>query len=182
MKSQSSQRRFTEEFKEQAVRQVTDQGAESDVRLSVTPTSSTRLPPTEFPCFTISRITLQGDAAERFNWALDAANIANDSASDDPAIGRCLGTVGINTVMTRIQNAIVARGFVTTRILAGRTLAGAAARKGPGGMCSSARHCINPKPSRPNPPPPGFSWVGVIDNPIVGSGVTHTHPPAHRGV
>jgi len=91
---------------------------ESDVRLSVTPTSSTRLPPSESPCFTISRITLQGDAAERFNWALDAANIANDTASDDPAIGRCLGTVGINTVMTRIQNAIVARGFVTTRILA----------------------------------------------------------------
>jgi len=84
-----------------------------DARRPVVPVLSTRLPPTESPCFVISHIALQGDAAERFDWALDAAD-----APGDPALGRCLGTVGINTVMTRIQNAIVARGFVTTRILA----------------------------------------------------------------
>jgi hemolysin activation/secretion protein len=31
--------------------------------------------------------------------------------------GRCLGTEGINVVMKRVQNAIIARGYVTTRVL-----------------------------------------------------------------
>lgn len=71
------------------------------------------LPTEESPCFRIERIELQGDAAERFQWALGAAN-----PERDPPLGHCLGTAGINTVMKRIQNAIIARGFITTRVLA----------------------------------------------------------------
>lgn len=85
-----------------------------DVRLpSVPQTSLVRLPVEEHPCFPIRHLALQGKAAERFLWALKAAN-----PKQDPATGRCLGTTGINLVMTRVQNAIVASGFVTTRILA----------------------------------------------------------------
>lgn len=85
-----------------------------DVRLeSPQAEPQTRLPETETPCFPIQRIELTGDSAEAFRWALGAADDGND-----PAIGRCLGTTGINLVMRRIQNAIVARGFVTTRVLA----------------------------------------------------------------
>lgn len=72
-----------------------------------------RLPAQESPCFPIHEIRLEGDGAERFRWALAAANPATD-----PAIGRCLGTEGINRVMKRIQNTIVNKGFVTTRVLA----------------------------------------------------------------
>lgn len=72
-----------------------------------------RIPVDETPCYPIRRITLKGDFAERFQWALGAANPASD-----PAVGRCLGANGINLVMRRIQNVIIARGYVTTRVLA----------------------------------------------------------------
>ncbi|HSG93645.1 MAG TPA: POTRA domain-containing protein, partial [Methylotenera sp.] len=35
-----------------------------------------------------------------------------------PILGRCLGVQGINAVMNRVQNAIIAKGYVTTRVLA----------------------------------------------------------------
>jgi len=71
------------------------------------------LPQDEAPCMPITRIELAGEDARRFLWALAAADPAHD-----PATGRCLGTTGINLVMARVQNAIIARGFVTTRVLA----------------------------------------------------------------
>ncbi len=85
-----------------------------DVRLPRLPAAiSERFPARESPCFPISRITLTGDDASLFQFAL-----ASVTGGDDPAVGRCLGTQGINAVMTRVQNAIVARGYVTTRVLA----------------------------------------------------------------
>lgn len=77
----------------------------------------TRLPREESPCFVIRQIVLSGDQADRFIAALTAADQGADG-EPDPAIGKCLGTRGINLVMARIQNAIMARGFVTTRVLA----------------------------------------------------------------
>ena len=71
------------------------------------------LPQDESPCFAIERITLEGELAPEFQWALKAADPARD-----PATGRCLGTAGINQVMKRVQNALLARGYVTTRVLA----------------------------------------------------------------
>lgn len=86
-----------------------------DVRLprAAEPVDAGRIPEHEAPCFTISRITLDGEAAEHFRFAL--ASVATGEAS---VLGRCLGTQGINAVLTRVQNAVVAKGFVTTRILA----------------------------------------------------------------
>lgn len=72
-----------------------------------------RIPVDETPCYPIRRIALKGAFAERFQWALGVAN-----PEDDPAVGRCLGANGINLVMRRIQNVVIARGFVTTRVLA----------------------------------------------------------------
>lgn len=90
-----------------------------DVRLErpQAPADLGRLPIDESPCFKIERILLGGDAAEKFQWALAAANRA-EAGTDDAAIGRCLGSRGINLVMKRVQNAIVSRGYVTTRVLA----------------------------------------------------------------
>ncbi|HBJ67926.1 MULTISPECIES: ShlB/FhaC/HecB family hemolysin secretion/activation protein [Alcaligenes] len=85
-----------------------------DVRLPPVQTPAPeQLPDKESPCFPISQIRLEGDQSPRFTWALRAADPAHD-----PATGRCLGTDGINVVMARIQNAIIARGYVTTRVLA----------------------------------------------------------------
>lgn len=71
------------------------------------------LPEHEIPCFTIHQIQLTSDAAAKFQFAL--TDVINGKHS---ALGRCLGTEGINVVMARIQNAIIARGFITTRVLA----------------------------------------------------------------
>ena len=71
----------------------------------------------ELPCFNIQRIELQGPDAALFEWALLDAPRTPTGQADSP-IGRCLGAQGVNTVLSRVQNAIIARGFVTTRVLA----------------------------------------------------------------
>lgn len=72
-----------------------------------------RLPDKESPCFVINHFELKSDQPEKFQWALAAINPV-----DDPATGKCLGTTGVNLVIKRVQNAIIARGYVTTRVLA----------------------------------------------------------------
>lgn len=87
-----------------------------DVRLqapAATPPAAVLLPQNESPCFRIDRIKLVGDAADQFQFALQSVVEGEDSP-----IGKCLGANGINLVLTRAQNAIVAKGFVTTRVLA----------------------------------------------------------------
>ena len=97
--------------RERLLREREERGA--DVRLQApTATEPGRLPDTETPCFPITEIALRDDTG-RFAWALAAAN-----PEEDPATGRCLGAAGINVVMQRVQDAIVARGYVTTRVLA----------------------------------------------------------------
>jgi len=90
------------------------QEATPDVRLRPAQAPALdRLPQDETPCVPINELRLEGEDAQRFLWALRAADPGHD-----PATGRCLGTTGINLVMARVQNAIIARGFVTTRVLA----------------------------------------------------------------
>lgn len=76
------------------------------------------IPQNEIPCFPIERIILEGEMADRFQWALESTNWDNQR-NPDPALGRCLGNEGINIVMGRIQNAIIKRGYITTRVVAG---------------------------------------------------------------
>lgn len=102
---------------QQRERQFQQQQEQSpDVRLQsdIPPKELSRLPLNETPCFTIERLTLNGDQAERFAWATQSAVGDHDSP-----IGRCLGVAGINLVMKRVQNALIDRGYITTRILAG---------------------------------------------------------------
>jgi hemolysin activation/secretion protein len=81
-----------------------------DVRLQppVTPRQA-EYPEGESPCFTIEKVKLEGDAAEDFQWALEAAALG---------LGRCLGSTGINKLVGNVQNALVERGYVTSRVLA----------------------------------------------------------------
>lgn len=105
-----------QQLQQERERALRDQQApKADVRL--TPSAADpgrRLPQDESPCFPIARIELSGPQADKFLWAIDAAD-----PPEDLARGRCLGAQGINLVMARIQNAIVERGYITTRILAG---------------------------------------------------------------
>ncbi len=86
-----------------------------DVRLAAPPPESKRLPQDEPTCFRIQEIALRGEEAGRFGWVLDA--LAGPDADDSP-LRKCLGTTGIDLVLQRAQEAVQARGFVTTRVLA----------------------------------------------------------------
>lgn len=111
-----AQELLRQQERERALRQR--QESSPDVRLQTQNSdAANRLPSEESPCFIIRQIVLSGDQADRFQTALSAAE-RTPSGEADAASGRCLGTRGINLVMARIQNAIMARGFVTTRILA----------------------------------------------------------------
>lgn len=86
----------------------------TDVRLPrPVPAANNRLPADERPCFRIDTLALDG--AERFPWLGAAA--AGPESNDSP-LGRCLGTQGVNTVLARLQQALVARGWITSRVLA----------------------------------------------------------------
>ncbi|NIE75376.1 ShlB/FhaC/HecB family hemolysin secretion/activation protein [Pantoea sp. Ap-967] len=97
--------------RERALREQLE--AQPDVRLEAPTGGQGLLPKQETPCFKINDIRLIGDAAEQFQWAVKAAN-----PKEDPALGRCLGSAGINLTMKRMQNAIIEKGYVTTRVLA----------------------------------------------------------------
>ena len=103
--------RQREEERERALREQMERAP--DVRLPAGATSEeARLPDNETPCFPINTLRLD-DPTGQFGWALAAAD-----RPGDPATGRCLGSTGINRVLARIQDAIIARGYVTTRVLA----------------------------------------------------------------
>ncbi len=113
----SSQEFIRQQERERVLRE--QQAAIPDVHLQPsTAVQDGYLPANETPCFTINTIILEGDTAEQFQWSLNAADKTLAGLPDN-AVGRCLGTEGINQVMRRIQNAIVARGYVTSRVLAG---------------------------------------------------------------
>jgi len=89
-----------------------------DVRLPATGAAGDtgRLPEGETPCVPIERIVIEGEEAPHFPWLLAHADRSADG-NFDPAVPRCLGRGGIGVVMARLQNALVARGFITSRIL-----------------------------------------------------------------
>jgi hemolysin activation/secretion protein len=87
-----------------------------------TPVVTNAIPDNEMPCFMMTNIVLVGDSADKFQFALNEVLSSKPTSQADiqtkPILGRCLGVVGINAVMARVQNAIIAKGFVTTRVLA----------------------------------------------------------------
>lgn len=87
--------------------------ASTDVRLQAPDaTADRRIPDNETPCFRIDRIQLSGANGNA------ARLLADVTGGADSAVGRCLGTQGINEVMRRVQNTLVTEGLITTRVLA----------------------------------------------------------------
>jgi hemolysin activation/secretion protein len=100
--------------REQAIR--IQQESKPDVRLIAPALADiSKLPSDETPCFPISSVVLSPDSPSTFEWILD--RLAGPSKDDSP-IGRCLGAKAINTLLKRGQDAAIAKGFVTTRLLA----------------------------------------------------------------
>ncbi len=71
----------------------------------------------EAPCFVIHQLVLTGELSEKFQWLTRAAE-RTASGKEDPPWNLCLGTVALNQIMERMQNALIARGYVTSRVLA----------------------------------------------------------------
>lgn len=90
----------------------------SEQLIKQVPVATEIIPDDETPCFNIYKIELIGDSADEFKFSLEHALSPYYALKDKPILGRCLGVVGINAVMARIQNAIIAKGFITTRVLA----------------------------------------------------------------
>jgi hemolysin activation/secretion protein len=73
------------------------------------------LPKNESPCFTIQNIDLVGADADHFTWVLE--RLSGQDGGDAPQ-GQCLGARGIGAVIKRAQDALIAEGYVTSRVLA----------------------------------------------------------------
>ena len=88
---------------------------EADVRLprKAPEEVELRLPVGESPCFPVNAIVLEGEYAERFRPALET--LLGQSGFTP---GLCIGGNGINLVMSRLQDRVIADGYITTRIVA----------------------------------------------------------------
>ncbi|MEJ7138983.1 ShlB/FhaC/HecB family hemolysin secretion/activation protein [Amphibiibacter pelophylacis] len=75
--------------------------------------------PDEQPCFAIRSVTLQSPDGQPVppELARIALAAAGPGGPADPA-GRCLGTAGVNRVLSAVQDALVSGGYVTSRAVA----------------------------------------------------------------
>lgn len=105
--------------RERATREYQEKTPDVQLQEKTRPEPAT-LPASESPCFRINQLSLDGGSFDRsfdaspFQWAL---KLADGPSNNDSPVGRCLGAVGIGVVIKRIHNAIIAGGYVTTRVL-----------------------------------------------------------------
>lgn len=114
----TGQELLREQERTRVLRQQQERSPDVRLPLAAGTVESTLLRFDESPCFSIHRIVLEGEGAAQFQWALAAANQAGAGRADSP-IGHCLGTAAIDLLLRRVQNAILDRGYITTRVLVG---------------------------------------------------------------
>lgn len=83
-----------------------------DVRLGVAPASASPRLPQEQPCRPIDSVVFE--APHRLQAALHGA-LAGTDGTDSP-LGQCLGAQGIALLMERARNALIAQGYLSSRI------------------------------------------------------------------
>ena len=84
-----------------------------DVRTPAPELQPLRLIEGETPCITIRQLELRGDESNRFGWVLDT--LAGPQGDDGP-LKKCLGAKSVGVLVKRAQDALVSRGYVTSRI------------------------------------------------------------------
>ena len=72
--------------------------------------------PSESPCRLIRQVDVQGLSPLRLDGSWVTPVLAGSTGDDAPE-GRCLGAEGIGRLAARLQDALIARGWVTTRVL-----------------------------------------------------------------
>ena len=107
-----------EQRREQERRQQEEQRLQPrpDVRLPSTESlpSAQRLLGDEAPCFVIQSVVFVGEDAVQFNGL--SRSLAGIDGQDSP-IGRCIGATDIALLAKRAQDALIAQGYVTSRVL-----------------------------------------------------------------
>lgn len=91
-----------------------------DVRLDISPEKGTSLLPHESPCYPIYQLSLIDYSAQeniphpsQFSWALNKA-----MHQLNLSLPYCLGSQGLSILMKKIQDNVIERGYVTTRVVA----------------------------------------------------------------
>jgi hemolysin activation/secretion protein len=113
-RSQEQERRAQE-----SVQQMQKAIAAPDVRLQKEASSpELRRLVTESPCFTVQELSLTPESMPQWSWLLGHADGHTTLNTPDPVQGRCMGAQGVQVVIDRLQNALIAQGFVTSRVLA----------------------------------------------------------------
>ena len=107
-----SQELIRQHERENALRQSLQPRDASQAPPHPTPREA-RFPMNETPCVILRDVRLTGASNDRFQWLLSTLN-----ELDGPVRGRCLGSHGLRLIVSHMQNALVDRGFVTSRVLA----------------------------------------------------------------
>lgn len=110
----------TQQQRQQHIQQAQDKilQPQSDVRLDTTNKERLTLSNHEMPCYPIHRISLvdysttPSSSESQFQWAFDKA--AHDLNLTLP---HCFGGEGLGILMKQIQNRIIEKGYVTTRVV-----------------------------------------------------------------
>lgn len=108
--SESRRQEMRRRQQEQQLQREVDVRLDDTRQSTLTPSAAESA---ESPCFPIHTVTLTGDAAGRFQFALKKALKETGFQS-----GQCLGAQGVNRIMVAAQNAVIGHGYTTTRILA----------------------------------------------------------------
>lgn len=69
------------------------------------------IPENESPCFPLHEIRIAGAHSGDVPWLQDAAGL-------DLRRAPCIGAKGVEVILARMQHALVARGFITSRVMA----------------------------------------------------------------
>lgn len=108
-----AQQQLLQQERERSLRQQQEKVPDVRQPSEIQAPNSKGYPKQETPCFFIARLELVGEMSDQFQFAL------NDVISGPyTALGRCLGVEGLNYVLARVQNIIIDKGYVTTRVLA----------------------------------------------------------------
>ena len=79
---------------------------------SIAPSATNNVESASSPCFDINNIYLIGELSEQFSFALTPFTMGKSSL-----LGICLSVNDINQLVTNVQNRIIEKGYVTTRVL-----------------------------------------------------------------
>ena len=79
---------------------------------AIAPSATNDINSASSPCFDINHIYLTGELSEKFTFALTPFTMGKSSL-----LGSCLSVNDINRLVTDVQNRIIEKGYVTTRVL-----------------------------------------------------------------